>query len=450
MTNSNLDSQLSKLRIDKSKKRPRRTSARWSWLVILVLVAVAAFGGYRKMYGPIQVRTARVEQEALVPGKGPALVTASGYVVPRHKVEISSKVIGRINEAMVKRGDRVEKGSILLKIEDDDFQARVLSSEAQVATLRARVAELRAGSRPQEIEAAEAAVASAEATLRNAQLDVQRLEALERQRAAARQEVDRAITARDVAQARLESERKNTELVKIGPRREQVEAAEAQLREAEANLELAKTELDYTVIRAPMSGTILEKLAEQGELVTNTNFGGTRGAKNSVVSMADLSDLQVEVDLNEVELSKVKLGQQTEIRLDSNPQRVYAGEVDEISPQADRQKGSVQVKVRIIEPDESIKTEVNARVTFLGDPVTPGQDGTGQVRLWIPKSAVVQGREGASVYVLSDGKATRKPVTLGAEGEKGLEIINGLVDTDTIIMAPIERLSDGARVAAMP
>lgn len=131
--------------------------------------------------------------------------------------------------------------------------------------------------------------------------------------------------------------------MEIGPRAEQIQAAEAQLKEAEANRELAKTELEYTVIKAPVDGTILEKLAETGELVTNTNFGGTRGAKSSVVSMANLKDLQVEVDLNESELPKVRLGQATEIRLDLNPNHVYEGEVDEISPQADRLKGTIDL-----------------------------------------------------------------------------------------------------------
>jgi len=448
MTNEKLDNQLSKLRIEKDRKRARRSRIPWIWLIVLALAVGLGFCVYGKMNAPLPVKVVRVEQDEPQSGKGPALVTASGYVVPRHKVEVSSKIVGRVRESLVKRGDRVKQGDVLLRIEDDDYQARVRSAEAEVAALRARVAELRAGSRPQEIEAARAAVASSEATLRNAEADFRRIEALYAKGAISSQEVDRARTARDVAQARLDSDRKTAELVKIGPRKEIVDAAEAQLRSAEANLELAKTELGYTVIAAPISGVILEKLAEQGELVTNTNFGGTRGAKSSVVSMADLADLQVEVDVNETELSKIKLHQPVEIRLDSMPDRAYSGEVDEISPQADRQKGTVQVKVRIADPDESIKTEVNARVTFLGDAPQAKVEASGQPRLWIPKSAIAQGTNGPIVYVLAGDKAVATSVSLGIEAEKGVEITKGLSGSEKLISAPVEKLTDGCRVTA--
>lgn len=446
MTNDNLDSQLSKLRIDKDRKRVRRRRVPWSWILIPLLVAGAAYMVYSKANAPLLVRTGKIEQEAVASGKGPALVTASGYVVPRHKVEVSSKIIGRVKEVKVKRGDHVNQGDMLLKIDDEEFQARVRSAQAQVATLQANVAELKAGSRPQEIDAAKANVASAEVTLREARANFERSASLERQGITSKQELDRDRAARDVAQARLDAARKNSEIVKIGPRQEQIDAAEAQLREAEANLEYAQTELAYTIIHAPITGIILEKLAEEGELVTNTNFGGTRGAKSSVVSMADLTDLQVEVDVNEAELAKVKLRQPAEIRLDSAPKQAYAGEVDEISPQADRQKGTVQVKVRIIDPDDLIKTEVTARATFLGEASPPNAAASGRPRLWIPATAVV--RDGAdAVYIMEGGKAVAKPVKLGATAEKGVEVTEGLTGSETLIISPVEKLTNGLRVA---
>ena len=449
---SNLDGQLSKLHITKEQKPVPggRGGMPWFWLFTAVAIAAAAGFAYSRANAPVEVKTARVEQEAVIPGKGPALVTASGYVVPRHKVEVSAKVIGTIREAMVKRGDRVNKGDILLKIEDEEFQARAVAAEAQVAMLQARVAELKAGSRPEEIGAAEAQAASAEATLRDAERVLQRMEALHAVGASSKEEMERARTNRNVAQAQLEAARKTARLVAIGPRKEHIEGASAQLREAEANLALARTELGYTLIRAPISGTILEKLAEEGELVTSTNFGGTRGAKNSVVSMADLSDLQVEVEVNENELAKLKRDQQTEIRLDSNPQRVYAGKVDEVSPQADRQKGTVQVKVSVIDPDDSMKTEVNARVTFLGDAPDAAQANTSRSRLWITKEALVPGASPPIVYVLQDHKAAAKQVKTGVEAEKGVEVVEGLTGSEDLIIAPLTDISEGARVVAAP
>lgn len=451
MTNENLDTQLSKLRIDKDRKHLRQRTRRWpKWVAFLLIIAGGGAGIYFKSHAPIAVKATRIEQQISEPGKGIPLVTASGYVVPRHKVEVSSKIVGRVKDVKIVRGVQVKEGDILLTIEDDDFQARVRSAEAQQAMIQARLTELRAGSRPQEVAAANAAVASSAATRTNAQLEMQRLEALARKGAVSKQDADRARTAFDVATARWDADRKNAELVKIGARKEVIEAAEAQLREAQANLELARTELDYTVIRAPITGTILEKLADQGELVTNTNFGGTRGAKSSVVTMADLSDLQIEVDLNESELSKVKLGQKTEIRLDANPKMIYTGEVDEISPQADRQKGTVQVKVKFLDPDKSVMTELNARVTFLGEIVPTEATTPGQPQLWIPAAAIVRDNGNSRVYLVTEGKAVAKPVTLGTESEKGIEVLKGLTGTEMIITNPSEKLTDGVRVVVTP
>lgn len=443
-TGKSLDNQLAKLRIDKDRKRVRRRQIPWGPVLVVLLVAGLAFAVYNQVNAPVTVTTTRIDKETVTPGRGPALVTASGYVIPRHKVEVSSKIVGRVEEVFVKRGDHVNEGDVIIRIEDDDYQARVLAAEARVAALQARLAELRSGSRPQEIAASRASVEAAEATLREAELNLERVESLEETGAVSKQEADRMRTARDVAQAQLNAQRKNAELVNIGPRQEHIAAAEAELRQAQANVELAKTELAYTVVRAPITGVILEKLAEQGELVTNMNFGGTRGAKNSVVSMADLTDLQVEVDVNEADMGKIALNQPAEIRLDSASERVYHGQVDEISPQADRQKGTVQVKVRIADPDEHIRIEVTARVTFLGEaPAVAAYED--RIHMWVPKSAIVQNGE-SHVYVLENGKAVAKPVVVGTEADKGVEIKQGLTGDETLITSPVEQLADGMRV----
>ncbi len=449
MISTNLDGELSKLRIGKERKRVRRGRGRWVWAVLIVVgVCAGGFVAYGRLTAPMVVKATHVVAETATDGRGPAVVTASGYVVPRHRIEVSSKIIGRIKEIAVKRGDKVKQGDVLLTIDDDEYRARLQAAEAQVATLKARLAELKAGSRPQEIGVSAAAVTSSEATLHNAELDLGRFESLEKQRAISRQDVDRARAARDVARARLDADRKNAELVKIGPRREVIDAAEAQLQQVDANVVAAKTELDYTIMKAPIDGTILEKLAEQGELVTNMNFGGTRGAKNSVVTMADLSDLQVEADLNESEISKVKLGQKAEIRLDSNPGHTFNGEVDEISPQADRQKGTVQIKVRVTDPNDTIKTEFNARVTFLGDSQAATPNAKTGPRLWVPKTAVIERDNVSAVYVLSEGRAKATSVKTGLEGENGIEIAEGLSGAETVILGPMDKLTDGARVVA--
>ena len=137
------------------------------------------------------------------------------------------------------------------------------------------------------------------------------------------------------------------------------------LQQAEANLAYAKTQLDFTVIRAPIDGTVMDEPAKKGELVTNSNFGGDRGAKSAVASLADLTDLQVELDVNENDLPRVRLGQPCIIRLDSDPENPLEGVVDEIAPEADRQQATVEVKVGIKMTDRRVRPELNARVNEL-------------------------------------------------------------------------------------
>ncbi len=449
MPQENLDERLQKLRIDRTRKQPRRSKSRWIKLVLVLAVAGAAGGfGYQKWTAPMLVRTAPLEREA-ANGQGTPVVTATGYVVPRNKIEVSSKVIGRVKEIQVERGALVKQDDVLLTLEDEEFRARSRAAEAQAAALEARLAELRAGSRPQEIAAAQAAAAAALATRDNAEREVSRVEALDTKGMVSKQELDRARTALNVAEANLKAQRKSAELVELGPRAETIAAAEAQWNAARAELEYAQTELSYTVIRAPIYGTILEKLAERGELVTNMNFGGTRGAKSSLLSMADLSDLQVEVDINEGDLSKVHLGQKTQIRIDANPSGAYLGEVDEIAPQADRQKGSVQVKVRVDNPDAFVKTELNARVTFLEASPEGGAE-SAKPHLWLPAASVTQRAGRSVVFAIVSGKAVEKEITLGAQSERGMELLEGLSETDTVILNPPETLVSGMAVQTQP
>ncbi len=447
MPTGTLDHDLTKLKIDKAKKRPARRGFVQVLFSLLVLGGLGAGGffAYTKVNAGIPVKVARAERETQA-SEGSAILTATGYVIPRNRIELSSKIVGRVKDIRIEEGDVVKQGDILLQIEDDEYAAQVKVAEARVASLKAHLSQLKAGSRPQEIEAAKAAVASAEATLKMTKADWDRLEPLAKENVISKQQLDQARQAYSVAQAQVDSAKKNAELVVIGPRKEEIDAAEAQLREAEANLSYAKTQLEFTVIRAPVTGTILEKLAKKGELVTNMNFGGTRGAKSSVVSMADLNDLQVELDLNENDLPKVKLKQKCEIRLDSHPNSTFKGEVDEIASQADRQKATVQVKVRMIKPEEFVRPEVNARVTFLEEKPVEKKEGTQEARVWIPRSALVSGPGGSKVFIVSDKTAVAREVKIGEEAAQRIEIKDGLVGTELLIIEPLDKIADGAKV----
>ncbi|MEZ5394403.1 MAG: efflux RND transporter periplasmic adaptor subunit [Bryobacterales bacterium] len=230
--------------------------------------------------------------------------------------------------------------------------------------------------------------------------------------------------------------------MRIGPRREEIESMRGQVRQAEGQLAYDRTILDATLIRAPVSGAILERNVEQGEFVT-TGFVGDRGAKGYVVSLADLGDLQVELDISQDDFSKLHMGQKAKITTDAFRDREYDGELVEISPEADRQKATVQVKVQVLHPDEYMRPEMNANVAFLADQ-KPSADGaaapTPSIR--IPASAVRDGK----VFLLADGKANARAVEVRRTRGGEAEIASGFSGGETLIVSPPEGLADGDSV----
>lgn len=459
MTGLELGEDLKKLRIDRNKKR-RSGLPRWAYaLALLVLVGGGGYVVYSRATAPVPVRVARPRVETVGPGAevppGTEVLTAGGYIVPRDRVEISSKILGRVADVLVERGDHVRRGDILVRIEDHEFQAQVDLAAAQVASARARLEELEAGSRPQEIAAADATLASSEAELLRAEADLKRLERLADEGVISTQELDRARADYGVALARRNEAREQAQLVKIGPRAEAIQAARAALQQAEANLAYAKTQLDFTVVRAPIDGTVMDEPAKKGELVTNSNFGGERGAKSAVASLADLTDLQVELDVNENDLPKVRLGQPCLIRVDSDPENPLEGVVDEIAPEADRQQATVEVKVGIKMTDRQVRPELNARVTFL----EPAPQATGAAEeddagpseiVWAPREAIVPTESGPSVFVLSEGRAIARSITTGREGPNGVAVEQGLIGSEQLILNPPPGVKDGRRVEPLP
>src|SRR5206468_240075 len=186
----------------------------------------------------------------------------------------------------------------LVRLEDDEYRAQLLEAKGQLDNLKARLAELLNGSRPEEIAKAKADMEQARADMSNAEVTLKRTSQLVKEGVMSRQNLDDAQARYDQAAARFNSMARTFDLVKVGPRREQIDAARAQVQQAQGNVDYAQTQLENTVIKAPVTGTILERNVEKGEFVT-TGFVGDKGAKGYVVSLANLNDLQVELDINQ-------------------------------------------------------------------------------------------------------------------------------------------------------
>jgi HlyD family secretion protein len=280
----------------------------------------------------------------------------------------------------------------------------------------------------------------AKADQENARLTLERIRNLTASGVVSKQNLDDTLSRYDQAVAKTNALERAYDLMRIGPRKEEIDAARGQVEQARGQVDLAETNLNNTIIRAPVTGTILERNVERGEFLT-TGFVGDRGAKGYVVSLADLNDLEVELDISQSDFAKLHLGQKGIVTTDAYTDRKYDGFIKEISPEANRQKATVQVKVKVEKPDSYLRPEMNASVAFLGEerPVaTPESSST----IFVPSSAIRNDK----VFVVLAGRAVGRPVKAGPAGPQGVRIEQGLVGGEDLIVNPPATLKEGDKV----
>ena len=441
-----MQEELKNLRIDRAKKnsgQPSRWASRWilGGIAFLILLGLTNYI-YGRINQAAEVDVARVASASTgSASQGSVILNATGYIIAAHKIQVASKVLGRVAWIGVDKGDKVKEGQVIVRLEDDEFRAQLMQAKGQLANLEARLQELLNGSRPEEIARANADVAQAKADTANARSTLERTKGLVAQGVFSKQSLDDAQARHDSAVARERSLERTYELARIGPRKEQIDAMRGQIEQAKGSLAFYETQLSNTIIRAPVTGTILERAVEKGEFVT-TSFVGERGAKGYVVSLADLNDLRVELDINQNDFAKLQPKQKGVIGIDAFPDRKYDGIIDEISPEANRQKATVQVKVKVLKPDEYMRPEMNASVAFISDAATGAGTAAAKSIVTVPAGAV---REGA-VFVVLNGQALRRAVKVAGSTSQGLRIDEGLIGGEDIILNPPASLKSGDKV----
>jgi HlyD family secretion protein len=445
-----LDDELKSLRIDPELKGNMTMARRRRPWLLLLLAAIVIGGGLSTLAlirgRALEVQTVKVTPQMDSPENSTAAVlTAGGYIVAHHKIQLGSKVVGKVAWIGVEKGDVVQKGQLLVRLEDDEYRARVNEAQAALLASRELLTELENGSRPEEIARGKADLDLAEANLRNAKVTLDRTEKLAGEGLMTQQNLDDAKARYEVVKSQVESARKALELWQAGPRIEQISTQRARVKNAQATLEFAKTQLEATEIRAPISGTILERLVEIGEMVT-TSFVGDRGAKSSVVSLADLNDLQVEIDVSQADFARLHMDQPAVIVPEAFAERRYEGRLEEIAPEANRQKATVQVKVKVMNPDNYLRPEMNAKVTFLKEAIKI--DAISPSKLLIPRRALINRNGKQTVYVISEGKAVAREVKIGSGNDINVEVLNGLTSGDTLIVSDLDRVKEGSSVTA--
>jgi len=440
---------LKNLQIDRTGKGVPPQPSKWAtrWIiggVALFLLLGTARLAYNKLTAATDVETVRVEAASTgAGGLGQAVVlNATGYIVAHHEIEVASKVVGRVDWIGVEKGDHVQAGQVLVRLEDDEYRAQLEQAQGNLASLQARLLEDQHGSRPEEIAVAKANLNQAKADLDDAKVTLDRTKELAGQGVMSHQQLDDAQSKYDDAAARVVSLERTFELVRLGPRQEEIDSLSGQVEQAKGAVAYAQNQLDNTVIRAPVTGTILERAVEKGEFVTN-GFVGDKGAKGYVVTLADLNDLQVELDINQNDFARLHMGQKGVVTTDAYPDRKYDGVIAEISPKADRQKATVQVKVKVLHPDDFLRPEMNASVAFLADEQSAASAGSAARPLIVVPAAAV--KDGA-VFVVLGSRAVRRQVKTGATSSRGVQINQGLIGGEDLIVNPPAGLKDGDRV----
>jgi len=257
--------------------------------------------------------TTAASPTAVVPADDRVVLTVSGYIINRERIEISPRFLGVVTWIGVKKGDAVTNGQIVVRLDDTEYRARMRETEGRLASAKTSVAK--------------------------AELDYARIHQL--------------------AQTQIETKQSEDDA------RLQLEAARSAEAEAEGSADVARTYVGWCTIRSPINGVVVEKLVNPNELVMPQSFGGTRGPSTALIAVADPKDLQVEINVNEADLSKISLGQKCSVSPEAYPDKHYAGVVAEIAPEADRAKGTLQIKVQIQEPDKFLTPELSAKVEFL-------------------------------------------------------------------------------------
>jgi len=405
---------LSGLRIDRTapSREPRRRPVGVYLLIATAVLVTAVFLMTSHLRSrSVTVRVASAEAVGGAPGAsaGSEVLTANGYVVARRRASVSTEVAGRLAALYVAEGSRVRAGQVLGVLRNDEQRAAVQSAQAALASARADHVE-------------------AEASAYEAEVARKRLEALLQRGLVSRSEYDEAEARAKVAAARVES-------------------ARAAIANARARLSASQVELGRTFIRAPFSGAVLRKEAEVGEIVSPIPSSGglTRGA---IVTMADLTTLEVDVDVNEGYVSRTRDGMRAEITLDAYPGDRYPGRVRQIVPTADRQKATVLVKVAFDSLDARVLPEMGAKVTFLADAPEPAPGGApvATSAVTIPKTAVAEREGRAVVFVADEGRASQRSVGPRPYGEDRVVVTGGVAPGEQVVLDPPAALSDGDRI----
>ncbi|HEX7338617.1 MAG TPA: efflux RND transporter periplasmic adaptor subunit [Rhodanobacteraceae bacterium] len=400
---------LAQLRIEREHRDDARPARRWPWLIVvgvLVLALIASGIWWWTSARAVTVHTATAVAPTASQASGGAILQATGYVTARREATVSAQIVGTLTQVLIEEGDHVKKGQVLA----------TLNSSAQSAELNAAKAGL---------SAAQATLHEYQVDLAQAQRESHRQQTLVAKHLVSVQQAEQAQTAAASAQA------------KVGAQRAQVKSAQAQVK-------LAQVDYDYTFVRAPFAGVVTQKSAQVGEIVAPAAAGGGFTV-TGIATIVDMRSLEVDVDVNEAYISRVKPNMPATAVLDAYPDWKIPAHVIAIVPTADKGKATVKVRVALDKRDPRILPNMGVRVSFLE--AAPKQVAQAPKGVLVPATAIVERQHENVVFVVSDGAAKAVPVTPAPPTYGDMSLLpKGVAAGAEVVAKPPAGLADGMRV----
>ncbi len=399
---------LNQLRIDRNAPEPRGAGP-WILLgLVVILFALGAAGWWWFGAGKAFTVDAAVATAPSGGAAGPAAVLqATGYVTARRQATVSAQITGTLSEVLIEEGERVEAGQVLARLDDTAQRAALGQAEAQLAQARAQVGQFRA-------------------RLAQARRDRERLDDLVGRKLVSRQAAEAARTEADALGAQLTAQQRYVDL-------------------AEAQLRSAQVQLDYTTVRAPFAGVVIAKAAQVGEIVSPLSAGGGF-TRTGVGTIVDMDSLEIEVDVNESYINRVRADAPARAVLDAYQDWTIPARVIAIIPTADRGKATVKVRIGLEQKDPRVLPDMGARVSFMEEAPKAGAAPPPPPKgVLVPATALASRDGGSVVYVIDGDRARAQTVTPGqAYGE--LRLVEGIAASTRVVRAPPADMTDGARV----
>jgi HlyD family secretion protein len=396
---------LTGLKIDESSRNNRRGNRRFRtalFAAVAILAVAAAVIAFRGRTPVVEVTTARPAGGA----EGATLLNASGYVTPRRRATVAAKITARVLDVLVDEGLQVAEGQVLARLDDSDAQRRLLA---------ARTAR----------DATAALIANLEVNLANAERELKRQKELE-------QAGYTAVQTRELAQTTVDSFQA------------QIQAAREQVTAADAEIGVARQDVDNCTVRAPFAGVVVSKDAQIGEMVSPISAGGGF-TRTGIATIVDMASLEIEVDVNESYIARVKPDQKVDAILDAYPDWRIPSKVRTVIPTADRQKATVKVRISFDKLDPRILPDMGVKVAFLAEEA-PGGPQTAAPRALIPQAAVREEGGSKIVFLVRDNRLERRAVALGGTRGTDVEVMAGVSQGDIVLVKGPEGLRDGQRV----